>query len=185
MTEKQSSKPNTELSDLEILNKYENSVNKDKPFILPGFWNSLFFSYMNRIVDAGTKKPFDFDMTYKPLDFLVIENLFKSFNATPGKSFISRYLKMMGCSQVMGAITIATGYFSQIPIPILIGKFLEWYQDPDAEFKYGLYYAGFFCLIAMVKPMIGERSLIYTFRNSVAVSGILIVRKFILKVDFN
>ena len=53
------------LSKNEILYKFENSKNKDillRPF---NFLNLFYHIYINKVIEEGLKKPFDFDMFYK------------------------------------------------------------------------------------------------------------------------
>jgi hypothetical protein len=85
-------------------------------------------------------------------------------------------MKLILPGQIAGTTSIALGYFAQIPIPILIQKFLDWYQDPDAPLSTGFFYIMFFCIIAIWKPVVGERGLMSIFKNFVKVNAIMMVR---------
>jgi hypothetical protein len=76
------------LSDLEILNKYESSENRHKPYIEDGCWNAFFFSYMTKLVNLALKRPFDFELMYKPEEDLDLDYIHARFKKAKGSTFI-------------------------------------------------------------------------------------------------
>lgn len=94
---KRSSSQNTTEEDQDILTQYENSVNKDKPYVEYGLMNSLFFLFINKIVRISKKESFSFKHMFKPVEFLNVKNLYSKINQTKRKTFTSKYLEILFC----------------------------------------------------------------------------------------
>lgn len=165
-----------------ILRQFENSINKNTPFVEPGFFNSLFFLYTNKVIKQGLKKPIDFDVLYKLREKTGLENCLEKYSKTsPKDGFMKRFLFVLGWDQFRSTFFIMMAYFCQIPIPIVIRNYLEWYQDPEADFIKGVYLALIFVFIVAMKPIVSERSLIYQHENTAVINNLIMVRKLIFK----
>ena len=71
--------PENSLSKNEILYKFENSKNKDTLLRPLNIFNVIYHFYINKVIEGGLKKPFDFDMFYKVDPQFLQENSYPSF----------------------------------------------------------------------------------------------------------
>ena len=99
---KQKDKFVVELSPIE---RYRLSENRDNPLIEKGFCNNVLYFWIDKVINAGEKKSFNFDDLYKPSDRLVYENTYPKF-----KEFMKAKLKKDPNSKIYYSVTEYIGW---------------------------------------------------------------------------
>ena len=141
-----------------------NGSRKDVPYLSkenPPALDYITFSYLNKVVDAGNRKPFNFDMlnkvrkehTYEynyPLFKELVEKELKEKPGTEYHTIFIKYLSRYGF--VKGEWIQAASYLIQIPIPYLIKLLLEWIEDEDAPGWHGWSIVLIIAMLSFFKP---------------------------------
>ena len=149
------------------------------PYLLKkdsGWLNNISFGYLNKIVDAGNKKPFNFDMLNNVHDIHTYEYNFERFKEmvetdlknnpkTEYRRLIIKYLKKHGYTKAEWVQ--ATSYLIQIPIPILIKILLEWLENDTAPFYQGWLIVLGIGLLSFLKPALMHYGTSIKFRYTV------------------
>lgn len=103
-------------------------------FFEKGFFNYWLYNFINKAINIGQTKSFDFDMLYRPPDDLNYEQVYpkfvefykKSKKTYPKRKFYFTLLKFLGSDFIWGGSLKIISYVIQIPLPFLIQKYLDW-----------------------------------------------------------
>ena len=142
----------------------------------PGWFDNITFGFLNKLVDAGNQKPFNFDMLnnvdhtltyeYNYNNFKeMVENELKNNPRMEYSQMIIKYLRKHGFTKAEWVQ--ATSYLIQIPIPILIKILLEWLEDDSALFYEGWLIVLGIGLLSFLKPALVNYGTSLKFRYNV------------------
>ena len=123
---------------------FQNSINKDKYLVEPGFFKQTFITYTNKLVNIGRKTPLQFEHLFKMSDDLKYQ-----YNSQESEKMIKKYQDQLikgklSFTDIVFKLIRKTGfisqnvayclaYFSQIPVPLIIKFLLQWLETNYEE----------------------------------------------------
>jgi len=154
---------------------YEERENKGVQFRPP--WNPLnvlFHSHLSKLMEAGLKRPFDFDMLYDVESYFSTATYIKDINTVIGRqdirknlSFYSIVKKISSLRHFIG-ITLLTIVFSvQVAIPYIVRLFLDWQTDLSQSKETGWALGGTLVLLALSRPVLFLSGYFYIYTSMI------------------
>ena len=149
---------------------YENSINKDTEFLGYGIGNIVCHSFLNKVLDQGLKRPFNFDCMYKLpkyLEYTQIEHKTGQL-LTPEsrqkiledkKSIFGLYHDLIGFKFKLGVFFAVSSRIMIVLLPVLLRWLIEWleergeggsYEDDDLR---GIYIASLITGLMVVNKL--------------------------------
>ena len=137
---------------------YENSINKDTEFLGYGIGNIACHSFLNKVLQQGLKRPFNFDCMYKLpkyLEYTQIEERaselmtpeYKQLIIEDKKSIFDLYHQLVGFKYKVGVFFGTSSRTMIVLLPVLLKWLIEWMEEreeaenPEDENLRGIFYA--------------------------------------------
>ena len=150
------------------LQKFKSSKNKDIELQERGILNHVLFLFLNKVINSGSERPYDFDMLYKPHEQFTHKYNFKNFtnrlekahSGNKSKRFYDILLDhVMYPDYWISDLLLGLCYIIQTPVPWLAKKLIEWIEDPDADARNGWIYAAWICGLVSARLLIFHQGL--------------------------
>ena len=157
-----------------ILEQYKSSIHKNKPYEEPGFFNHLFFLFLNKVIDYGQRKVHSFNTLYNvgsDFDQTILYNKFKEVFKQKG-SFFTKLLKSTWKMYTKAAAILTFSYVAQILLPIAVKLYLEYLRSEKSNLTEGLIYSALLSMLFFVRPYSIQQSLFYNLGNNIRTEAI-------------
>lgn len=162
--------------------------NTNTPLEPQSCFSSFFYTYLNKVVESGSKIPYQFKMMYKPSKLHRHEGEVEKFEAylndtiSKGGDF-SFNMVYYFCRKklLLGAFYLTIALFMQVLIPIFLKQFIEWLSKENLEENEknnGYIFMGILAVTLVSKTFIGPRGMMLLARGANHSLNVVLVRKF-------
>lgn len=128
--------------------------------------SSTIFSFLSKIVNSGSKYPYQYKMLFKPDKFAVQDEEVISFikhidEKIKKKGKLTFWMIYFYCTKYLKPAIMTTLIVEifQIFVPILFKELVKWLVNPNSEAKDGYIYLGLILAILFSKEYLDQRSL--------------------------
>lgn len=127
------------------------------------FLSKILFFHLNKIIDAGNKKPYDFDMLYELDDELLyadykgFEEFFNKNKKKYEKDVIKSVFDYNKKYMWMGNVIFFFRYFLECSFPLLLKGFLNWFtvDKSNLDLSIGFIYATLITVFIILRSYCG------------------------------
>ena len=162
------------------------SKNGQENYEEPGLINFFLFLHINKIVNLGAKKLYQFDMLYKPPSITTHEyndknfkdRVLKEFNENQNRSYLVLILRHCFKAYLWVILLGCLNYGFQVLSPIFVKLFLEWLSEPETEDWHGWVYGTVLIFVSFSKPFFHHKRMLRY--HSLVIQSQLVTRRYII-----
>ena len=176
------SRPNVEKDDYQKYLDGENSKTDYRPK-KTGILSTIFFLYLNKIINLGEKKRFELDMLYKVPNFLKYQDKFpkfrefytKIFQSNPKVSFFTVILRYQFWMWMNGSIRYMMPFMFQLFLPMAVKYYLKWLTEVDSSVSdtIGILSAFGLVFISFMKATLTAQAVEAAMSNSIVIEMLI------------
>ena len=159
-----------------------------------GLLSHILFFFLDKVVDKGSKRPYDFDMLYKPHKLFTYEYNHERFNKIledginrekPRRFYDMILEHIMFPDYWISDACLGICYIIQTPVPYFAKKLIEWIQEPEIVDHNGWLYGAAICSLVSLRLIIFHQGLYMKSRSEAQLSVALRVSYEILWLIFS
>lgn len=166
--------------------------NSNIPLEENGLWNSLFISYVNKLVNCGEKFPFQYSMLFGVREDIQYERDAEGFdkfmqNALVNKESFTLFETYHYIKRFMykASFLMFLSNMLQIGFPLILKQFIRWLLDEDDTSNWGYFWILILCVVMIFKIVLMRAGVVEMHKSRNTLGNRFAVRFFLLKRQDN